>query len=266
MINEQNYIALVNDILNNGIERNKERTGTGTISCFAKTLTIDVSNGTLPIMTHRKMFLKGILGEVISFCKGYQNVSEFQEAGCNYWNAWAKDDGDLGPIYGAQWRDFNSQGIDQLRNVIEEAKVNPESRRLYVSAWNPAQENDMALLPCFHGFQLYIGDKGELNMLCNMRSSDVIVGLPSDIIFHTCLMHLIANELERPLGSLVMSLADAHIYKNHIEFANSIFSLDRYPEPQLLVNAYATVDDCTQEQFMLLQYQHGPKANLEVSV
>ena len=266
MINEQRYVALVNDILNNGIARDNERTGTGTISSFAKTIEIDVSNGTLPIMTHRKMFLKGIIGEVIAFTQGYTDIADFQEAGCNYWNAWAKDDGDLGPIYGYQWRNFNSKGIDQLQNVIEEAKVNPQSRRLYVTAWNPEQEDDMSLLPCFHGFQLYIGEKGELNMLCNMRSSDVIIGLPSDIVFHTVLMHLIANALDRPLGKLVMSLADAHIYNNHLDFAKSIFGLHLYDEPQFLVNQYATIDDATQDQFLLLGYQSGPKANLEVSI
>ena len=266
MVNEYRYTQLVNKVLAFGIDRDQERTGTGTISLFAQQLEIDVSNGTLPIMTHRKMFPKGIIGEVISFCKGYDNVADFQSAGCNYWNAWAKEDGDLGPIYGCQWRNFNNQSIDQLRNVIEEAKTNPQSRRLYVTAWNPAQEDEMSLLPCFHGFQLYIGADGELNMLCNMRSSDVIIGLPSDIIFHVCLMRLIANELNRPLGKLVMSLGDVHIYKNHIEFAKTIKSLPTYMEPQFLVNGYATVDNCSQQSFKILNYQHGERQKLEVSV
>lgn len=266
MKNEEKYFSLINDILSTGEVRNAERTGTGTISAFAKTLEIDVSNNTLPLMTHRKMFPKGIIGELISFTKGFTNVADFQKAGCNYWNAWAKDDGDLGPIYGAQWRNFNNESVDQLRTVINEAKVNPQSRRLYVTAWNPAQASEMSLVPCFCGFQLYVGTNGKLNMHVNMRSSDVIVGLPSDIAFHTLLMHLIANELERPLGKLVMSLTDAHIYNNHKDFAESIFSLPIFEEPQLLVNKYATVDDCSQDQIMILQYNHGPKAHLEVSI
>jgi len=266
MTNEEAYIDLIEQILTEGVDRDEERTGTGTISCFGKSLEIDVSNGTLPIMTHRKMFVKGIIGEVIAFTQGFSNTADFQHVGCNYWNAWAKEDGDLGPIYGCQWRNFNDSGIDQLANIIEEAKVNPQSRRLYVTAWNPEQEADMALLPCFHGFQLYIGAKGELNMLCNMRSSDAIIGLPSDIIFHTVLMHLIANELNRPLGKLIMSLGDVHIYKNHIEFAKTISELELFEEPQFLVNTYATTDDAHQDQFLMLNYSHGPRVKLEVSV
>lgn len=264
MENEKQYINLVNHVLANGIPRNGERTGAGTIAVFGAQLQLDLTNG-FPLLTHRKIFHKGVVGELCAFLRGHNHVNDFKTLGCNYWDAWAKEDGSLGPIYGCQWRNFNNQGIDQLRNVLNEVREHPQSRRLYVSAWNPAQANEMALLPCFHGFQLFI-EPGKFSLLVNMRSSDIMLGLPSDILFHALLMLVISNEIRLTPYKLTFHLGDAHIYRNHMHYANKLKFLEIFAPALVGINERATIDSIYPEDFHFGTYRHGPIEKLAINV
>ena len=264
MENEKNYFALVNKILAEGIKRNKERTGIGTLGVFGVNLELNLKAG-FPLFTHRKIFYKGVIGELIAFLRGHTNVNDFKTLGCNYWDSWAEPSGNLGPIYGYQWRNYSGLKIDQLKNVIEEAKVNPESRRLYITAWNPVDANKMALLPCFHGFQLFIHNN-HLSLLVNMRSSDVMVGLPSDILFHSLLMLVLSNELGITPYKIMFNLGDAHIYNNHLQFAKSAHELEIFNPPKVKLHYKAGIDSIYANDFIVSSYKHNAAKQLLVNV
>ncbi len=264
MENEKQYFALVNKILTEGVARDKERTGTGTKSIFGAHLELNVKAG-FPLFTHRKIFYKGVIGELISFLRGHTNVNDFKTLGCNYWDEWAELDGNLGPIYGYQWRNYAGLQIDQLKNVIEEAKVNPESRRLYVTAWNPIDADKMALLPCFHGFQLLIHNN-HLNLVVNMRSSDVMLGLPSDVLFHALLMLVLSNELDITPHKLIFNLGDAHIYNNHLRFARMVHELQIFNPPQVRLHYEAGIDNLYPNDFIIASYKHNAAKHLKINV
>ena len=264
MENEKKYLHLVDYVLKNGVARNQERTGAGTKAVFGVNLNLNLKDG-FPLLTYRKIFYKGVIGELVSFLRGHTNANDFKSLGCNYWDAWAAEDGNLGPIYGYQWRNFNSQNIDQLKNVIEEAKINPQSRRLYVSAWNPAQADKMALLPCFHGFQLFI-HKTELSLLVNMRSSDIMLGLPSDILFHALLMLVISNNLNLTPTKLTFNLADAHIYSNHINEAVKVPRAEIFKPATVNINPRSNIDNIYPEDFNISGYKHGASIKFPINV
>lgn len=258
------YFQLVEHVLRNGVNRDNERTGVGTKAVFGTNITFNLQDQ-FPLLTYRKIFYRGVIGELVSFLRGYTNVKDFQNVGCNYWNHWADKNGDLGPIYGAQWINYSGLGINQIRNVIEEAKRNPESRRLYVTAWNPEENNKMSLLPCFHGFQLFI-DNNNLDLLVNMRSSDIMLGLPSDLLFHALLMLVFANELKISPRKLTFSLGDAHIYKNHIEYAEYAKELMFYNGANVSINLNARLHNISPDDFVIHNYRHYPAEKLDVNL
>lgn len=264
MENEKQYFALVNKVLTEGVKRNQERTGVGTLGVFGVNLELNLKAG-FPLLTHRKIFYKGVIGELIAFLRGHTNVNDFKTLGCNYWDAWAEEDGNLGPVYGSQWRNYSGLQIDQLKNVIKEAKVNPESRRLYVTAWNPIDADKMALLPCFHGFQLFIHNN-HLSLLVNMRSSDVMVGLPSDILFHSLLMLVLSNELDTTPHRLIFNLGDAHIYNNHIPFAKTAHELEIFNPPSVKLHYESGIDNLYPADFIIASYKHNAAQSLKVNV
>lgn len=267
MENELKYLNLVNKILDTGTNRDNDRTQIGTKAIFAEKLDLNLQDG-FPLFTHRQIFYKGIIGELIAFLRGYTNIKDFQKLGCNYWNLFADKNGNLGPIYGAQWRNFNNINIDQLYNVLKEAKSNPQSRRLYVSAWNPGKANEMALLPCFHGFQIFV-DGNYFDLLVNMRSSDVMLGLPSDIVFHALLMLVFQNSLMYTPRKLTFVLGDAHIYSNHLEYAKSITCPNNkklYDPPKAAINKTANFDNVEPKDFNIINYQYNPPYALPINV
>lgn len=260
---EKEYKKLIGLVLHFGSDRSNERTGVGALSYFSATLNI-FSPFNAPLLTGRQIFYQGIIGEVLAFLNGATNIKDFNKYGCNYWNAWADSNGELGPIYGKQWIDYNGQGINQIQNIIKEAKQNPESRRLLVTAWNPAQQNQMALPPCFHSFQLNIQDN-RLNMLVNMRSVDLMVGLPSDVFFHYILQHIFCAELNLKPGKLFFAMGDVHIYKNHLEECAYYLKRKQYELPNFELINYQGIDKLTQDNFKITNYKHKDKIKFTVN-
>lgn len=263
LINEKNYLNLIHKILNHGVLRKEERTGVGAYSKFGVSIHFNLANS-FPLFTHRQIFYKGVIGELIAFINGYTNIKDFNKLGCNYWNDFADSNGDLGPIYGYQWNNYNGQGVNQLENLIKEAKINPQSRRLYVTAWNPNQIQEMRLPPCFHGFQIFIHEK-KLNMLVHMRSSDVMLGLPSDVLFHALLMLVISNEMRLFPEKLTFTLGDAHIYRNHFEYANKIKYFEPHNPAKVILNADSSIKNLKPEDFMIIDYNHNAPYKLPIN-
>lgn len=262
MRNEQIYLNLIENILANGKDRNETRNHPA-IALFGQHLKFNVSNQCF-LLTKRKMFPKGIIGEVISFIDGATNISEFKSNGCNYWDKWADKNGDLGPIYGSQWRNFNNDNVDQFQAVISDSMFSPQSRRLFVTAWNPSKTKQMALPPCFHSFQLFIDD-GYLDLLVNMRSCDVMVGLPSDVFFHNVLMCVLCEELKLKPRYLNMMIGDCHIYNNHIPLLSKFISQAPYSQPKLTIKDYQGFNNLTQSNFVISNYKHSDPISFPVN-
>ena len=227
------YQQLITDILQNG-SRKTDRTSTGTVSLFGATIRHDLQTG-FPATTTKKFFFDAMAGELACFVKGLTEIEEFQKRGCKIWNAnlldfnrkhHTPDNTNLGPVYGAQWRNFG--GVDQLRLAINIGKREPDSRRMLVSAWNPAEMPSMVLPPCHYAFQIYINN-GALDLLFTMRSVDIMIGLPFDLASYALLAHLIANELKLIPGNVIGHFGDAHIYINHLNAAHTV--LERRPLP-----------------------------------
>jgi len=213
----QQYLDLLDHVLKNGIKK-EDRTGTGTISTFGYQMRFDLADG-FPVLTTKKLHLKSIIHELLWFLKGSTNVEYLQENGVRIWNEWADEDGELGPIYGYQWRswpDYKGGNIDQISQVIESIKNNPNSRRHIVSAWNVGAIEDMNLPPCHILFQFYVAD-GKLSCQLYQRSADIFLGVPFNIASYALLLQMVAQVTGLKPGTFVHTLGDAHIYLNHIE-------------------------------------------------
>lgn len=224
----EQYHALCEHILEHGTKK-EDRTGTGTLSVFGHQMRFSLQDG-FPLITTKKLHMKSIIHELIWFISGDTNIRYLQENGVRIWNEWADENGDLGPVYGAQWRSFprpDGTTVDQLAQVIEQIKTNPDSRRLIVSAWNPGQVDEMALPPCHLLFQFYVAD-GKLSCQLYQRSADVFLGVPFNIASYALLTHMIAHVCGLEVGDFVHTLGDAHIYSNHIEQVN--LQLTRTPK------------------------------------
>ncbi|KOP29528.1 thymidylate synthase [Exiguobacterium sp. BMC-KP] len=224
----EQYHALCEHILEHGTKK-EDRTGTGTLSVFGHQMRFSLQDG-FPLITTKKLHMKSIIHELIWFISGDTNIRYLQENGVRIWNEWADENGDLGPVYGAQWRSFprpDGTTVDQLAQVIEQIKTNPDSRRLVVSAWNPGQVDEMALPPCHLLFQFYVAD-GKLSCQLYQRSADVFLGVPFNIASYALLTHMIAHVCGLEVGDFVHTLGDAHIYSNHIEQVN--LQLTRTPK------------------------------------
>ncbi|MBP5420682.1 MAG: thymidylate synthase [Bacteroidales bacterium] len=261
------YLDLARRVLNEGIERT-DRTGTGTIGVFGHQMRFDLSQG-FPLLTTKKLHLKSIIYELLWFLQGSTNVKYLQDNGVRIWNEWAKEDGELGPIYGYQWRswpDYNGGHIDQIANVIRDIKQNPYSRRHLVSAWNVGQIDDMQLPPCHILFQFYVAN-GKLSCQLYQRSADIFLGVPFNIASYALLTMMVAQVCNLQPGDFVHTLGDAHIYLNHIEQIKLQLTREPYPLPKMVINpAVKNINDFKYEDFELVDYLAHPHIKGEVSV
>ncbi|MCU4154818.1 thymidylate synthase [Carboxylicivirga sp. A043] len=261
------YLDLLDRVLDEGFKK-EDRTGTGTISVFGHQMRFDLSEG-FPLLTTKKLHLKSIMHELLWFLKGSTNVKYLQDNGVRIWNEWAKEDGELGPIYGYQWRswpDYNGGHIDQIKQVIESIKNNPDSRRHIVSAWNVGAIDDMQLPPCHILFQFYVAD-GKLSCQLYQRSADIFLGVPFNIASYAILTMMVAQVCGLKPGTFVHTLGDAHIYLNHIEQVK--LQLTREPKslPQFKINPERTnIDDFVFEDFELVNYDSHPHIKGAISV
>lgn len=261
------YLDLIRKVLSEGTPKS-DRTGTGTYSIFGHQMRFDLGEG-FPLLTTKKIHLKSVIHELLWFLKGDTNVKYLQDNGVRIWNEWAGPDGDLGHIYGYQWRswpDYDGGHIDQIKNVIEDIKSDPGSRRLIVSAWNVADLGRMNLPPCHILFQFYVND-GKLSMQFYQRSADIFLGVPFNIASYALLLMMVAQVTHLQPYELVHTLGDAHIYKNHIEQVH--LQLQREPKPLPQMHLNPEVDDIfgfTYDDFTLTGYEPYPHIKGDVSV
>lgn len=261
------YLDLMQHILDNGMAKG-DRTGTGTVSCFGYQMRFDLSEG-FPMVTTKKLHLKSIVYELLWFLKGDTNIKYLQENKVRIWNEWADDNGDLGPVYGKQWVSWegaNGKTVNQIKNVVEQIKQNPNSRRHIVSAWNVADLDDMALCPCHALFQFYVAD-GKLSCQLYQRSADVFLGVPFNIASYALLTLMIAQVCDLEPGEFVHTFGDVHLYNNHLEQAKLQLSRDPRPLPQMVINPdVKDIFDFAFEDFELKNYDPHPHIKAQVSV
>ena len=261
------YLNLLEKVLQEGAVKS-DRTGTGTKSVFGYQMRFDLQKG-FPLVTTKKTHLKSIIYELLWFLKGDTNVKYLQENGVRIWNEWADKDGNLGPVYGSQWRSWPTASgahIDQISQVLESLKNNPDSRRHIVSAWNVGEIDNMALPPCHILFQFYVAD-GKLSCQLYQRSADIFLGVPFNIASYAILTMMMAQELNLELGEFVHTLGDAHIYLNHIEQVKLQISRQPFDLPQLKLNKdVASVFDFTYEHFQLENYQAHPHIKGDIAI
>jgi thymidylate synthase len=261
------YLDLMRQIREHGVARD-DRTGTGTLSVFGHQMRFDLSEG-FPLVTTKKVFLKGIIHELLWFVAGSTNVQYLQDNGVHIWDDWADEQGDLGPVYGSQWRSWpapDGSTIDQIGKVIEQIKTNPNSRRLIVSAWNVAEVEKMALPPCHMLFQFYVAN-GHLSCQLYQRSADVFLGVPFNIASYALLTMMIAQVTGLKAGDFVHTLGDAHLYMNHLEQADEQLSRTPYPLPQMQLNpAVHDILDFKYEDFKLLNYKSHAAIKAPIAV
>ncbi|NLG82267.1 MAG: thymidylate synthase [Bacilli bacterium] len=263
----EQYLELCRHVLKNGT-RKEDRTGTGTISTFGYQMRFDLAKG-FPLLTTKKLHVKSIIHELLWFIKGDTNIKYLQENGVSIWNEWADKNGDLGPVYGHQWRKWETKDgrvIDQLSNVIDEIKKNPNSRRLIVSAWNVGDLDKMALPPCHLLFQFYVSNN-KLSCQLYQRSADIFLGVPFNIASYSLLTMMVAHVCGLELGDFVHTLGDCHIYLNHLDQVNLQLTREPKPLPKMLINPEVkSIFDFKYEDFTLVDYDPHPHIKGEVSV
>ncbi|MBR4271558.1 MAG: thymidylate synthase [Bacteroidales bacterium] len=261
------YLDLLDTILKYGVKKT-DRTGTGTISYFGYQMRFDLAEG-FPLLTTKKVHLKSIIYELLWFLNGDTNVKYLQDHGVRIWNEWADTNGDLGPIYGYQWRHWRTpdgKEIDQIANIVNSLKINPDSRRHIVSAWNPADVDDMALPPCHTMFQFYVAD-GRLSCQLYQRSGDSFLGVPFNIASYALLTMMMAQVCGYKPGVFVHTLGDAHIYLNHLEQVNTQLQRTPYPLPTMRINPdVKDIFSFQYEDFALENYQCHPTIKGVISV
>ena len=263
----QQYLDLLRHILDKGV-RKSDRTGTGTISSFGYQMRFDLQKG-FPLVTTKKLHTKSIIHELLWFLKGETNIAYLKEHGVSIWNEWADENGDLGPVYGKQWRSWegaHGQTIDQISDVISQIKKNPDSRRLIVSAWNVADLPEMALMPCHTLFQFYVAE-GKLSCQLYQRSADVFLGVPFNIASYALLTLMVAQVCDLEPGEFIHSFGDVHIYSNHLEQVELQLSRKPFELPVMRLNpAIKNIMDFTFEDFTLENYQFHPTIKAPVAV
>ena len=270
----QQYLDLVEHIINKGASKT-DRTGTGTISVFGYQLRFDLEKG-FPLVTTKKLHLKSIIHELLWFLKGETNIAYLRENGVSIWNEWADENGNLGPVYGKQWRSWqgaDGKVYDQIKDVIHQLKTNPDSRRIIVSAWNVAELGQMALMPCHTMFQFYVtpasgeGEKPRLSCQLYQRSADVFLGVPFNIASYALLTMMIAQVCDMLPGDFVHTFGDVHLYNNHIEQARLQLTRSPFPLPVMRLNpGVRELEDFTFSDFTLENYQSHPAIKAPVAV
>jgi thymidylate synthase len=263
----QQYQALLAHILENGTQKH-DRTGTGTISCFGYQMRFDLSKG-FPLVTTKKVHLRSIIHELLWFLKGETNIAYLKENGVSIWDEWADENGNLGPVYGHQWRSWpgkNGETIDQISKLVHMLRTNPDSRRLIVSAWNVADVDQMALPPCHCLFQFYVAD-GKLSCQLYQRSADTFLGVPFNIASYALLTLMLAQVCGLEPGEFVHTFGDVHLYSNHLEQARLQLSREPKPLPVMKINpAVKELFDFTFEDFTLAGYEPHPAIKAAVAV
>jgi thymidylate synthase len=266
-------LDLLDHVLTHGQEKS-DRTGTGTLSVFGHQMRFDLSEG-FPALTTKRLHLKSIIGELIWFLRGDTNIGWLNERGITIWDEWADKNGDLGPVYGYQWRSWptpDGRHIDQIAKVIDQIRVNPDSRRLIVSAWNVGDVDDMALPPCHTMFQFYVspqGPDGKRKLSCQLyqRSADIFLGVPFNIASYALLTHLIAQLTGLEVGEFVHTLGDAHLYLNHLDQARLQLTRTPHPLPRLWVNPDRTsIDSFDIPDIELIDYVADPGIKAPIAV
>jgi len=261
------YHQLLQHLLEKGTQKS-DRTGTGTLSCFGYQMRFDLQQG-FPMVTTKKLHLKSIIHELLWFLKGETNIQYLTDNGVSIWNEWADENGELGPVYGKQWRSWESADgtvTDQISEVIDQIKKNPDSRRLIVSAWNVGELPKMALMPCHSLFQFYVAD-GKLSCQLYQRSADVFLGVPFNIASYALLTMMAAQVCGLAYGDFVHSFGDVHLYNNHLEQAKLQLSREMYPLPVMKINPAVTdIFGFKFEDFTLENYQFHPPIKAPVAV
>lgn len=272
----QQYLDLLRHILDTGVSKT-DRTGTGTTSCFGNQMRFDLAKG-FPLVTTKKLHLKSIVYELLWFLRGETNIQYLKEHGVSIWDEWADENGDLGPVYGKQWRSWesaNGKTIDQISQVIEQIKRTPDSRRLIVSAWNVGELPEMALMPCHALFQFYVAPpnekagetKGKLSCQLYQRSADVFLGVPFNIASYALLTMMIAQVCDLEPGEFVHTFGDVHLYSNHIEQAKLQLTRTPFSLPTMKINpTVKNIFDFKFEDFVLENYQSHPAIKAQVAV
>ena len=263
----QQYLELMKHIMDNGVKK-EDRTGTGTLSVFGHQMRFDLSEG-FPCVTTKKLHLRSIIHELLWFLKGDTNISYLKENGVSIWDEWADENGNLGPVYGYQWRSWptpDGKHVDQITQVIDQIKNTPDSRRLIVSAWNVGEISNMALPPCHAFFQFYVAE-GKLSCQLYQRSADVFLGVPFNIASYALLTMMVAQVTGLEPGDFVHTLGDAHLYSNHLEQTELQLSRDPRPLPKMKINPdVKSIFDFKFEDFELVDYDPHPHIKAPVAV
>ena len=260
------FEELLADVYAHGAAKT-DRTGTGTASVFGRQIRFDLSQG-FPLVTTKRVHLKSIVHELLWFLRGESNISYLQENSVRIWNEWADEDGELGPVYGVQWRSWptpDGEHIDQITKVVADLRSNPDSRRHIVSAWNVAALDDMALAPCHAFFQFYVAD-GRLSCQLYQRSADMFLGVPFNIASYALLTHMVAQQVGLEVGDFIWTGGDCHIYDNHREQVAEQLQREPYPFPTLELRQAASILDYTYEDVVIHGYQHHPTIAAPIAV
>ena len=261
----QEYLDLLKKVKESGKPKG-DRTGTGTLSIFGHQMRFDLQDS-FPLLTTKKIHFKSVAYELLWFLKGDTNIKYLKDNGVSIWDEWADENGDLGPVYGKQWRDWKgANGFhDQILNVIDQIKNNPNSRRHIVSAWNVAEIPSMALAPCHILFQFYV-QEGKLSCQLYQRSADIFLGVPFNIASYALLTHMIANVCDLEVGDFVHTLGDAHLYNNHLTQADEQLTRSPLQPPQIKVAKKNSIDDYVFEDFEIIGYEHHPHIPAPVAI
>ncbi|NDI35398.1 thymidylate synthase [Chengkuizengella sediminis] len=261
------YLDLLEDILENGIQK-EDRTGTGTISVFGRQLRFDLQAG-FPLLTTKKCHTRSIIHELLWFLKGDTNIQYLKDNGVSIWDEWADENGDLGPVYGSQWRKWETKDgkfVDQIEQVVNQIKENPDSRRLIVNAWNVGEINNMKLPPCHYAFQFYVAD-GKLSCMWQQRSVDTFLGLPFNITSYALLTYMVAQQCDLEVGELIFTGGDVHLYSNHLEQAKLQMTREPRELPRLIIKRKpASIFEYKFEDFEITNYDPHPHIKGEVAI
>lgn len=260
------YEDLLRSVRDHGTAK-EDRTGTGTTSMFGHQLRYNLAEG-FPLITTKRVHLKSVIHELLWFLRGDSNISYLQENGVRIWNEWADEDGDLGPVYGVQWRSWPTPGggsIDQISQVLEQIRTTPDSRRMLVSAWNVSELGQMALMPCHAFFQFYVAN-GRLSLQLYQRSADLFLGVPFNIASYALLTHMVAQQTGLEVGDFIWTGGDCHIYSNHTQQVAEQLSREPYRFPTLELHRAPSLFEYTYEDFNVVGYQHHPTIPAPVAV